>query len=357
MNPVKTRCALLGTVIVLPAALAMAAATPQAVQAFKTACAAKAKAAAQANTMTVKGENGWLFFGPELRHVSVGPFWGTAAEKVSKANNPAHADPLPAILDFKNQLSKAGIELILAPVPPKAVIYPDAVSPQIQAAGVPPRLDPQHQAFYAALRKNGVNVLDLTPAMLENRSGANGPVFCKQDTHWSGKATVLAAQRIAAGVKGKPWAKAAPKRTLASEWKNVQIDGDLRQALGETAPAKETLPLRFVGVKNGGSLTPVPPSKTSPILLLGDSHNLIFHAGGDMQAVGAGLADQLALELGFPVDLVAVRGSGATPARVAMLRQARANPNYLKGKKLVVWVLGAREFTESSGWQKVPVVR
>ncbi len=29
---------------------------------------------------------------------------------------------------------------------------------------------------------------------------------------------------------------------------------------------------------------------------------------------GAGLADNLVLKLGLPVDLVAVRGSGATPA-------------------------------------------
>jgi alginate O-acetyltransferase complex protein AlgJ len=93
------------------------------------------------------------------------------------------------------------------------------------------------------------------------------------------------------------------------------------------------------------------------VLLLGDSHNLIFHEGGDMLATGAGLPDQLALELGFPVDLIGVRGSGATPARVNLLRRARANPDYLRKKKLIIWCFSAREFTESSGWQKVPVVR
>jgi alginate O-acetyltransferase complex protein AlgJ len=90
---------------------------------------------------------------------------------------------------------------------------------------------------------------------------------------------------------------------------------------------------------------------------MGDSYNLIFHAGGDMQAAGAGLADQLAYEWGFPVDLIGVRGSGATPARISLLRQERSHPGYLKGKKLVIWCLGAREFTESTGWQKVPIVK
>ncbi len=93
------------------------------------------------------------------------------------------------------------------------------------------------------------------------------------------------------------------------------------------------------------------------MVLLGDSHNLVFHSGGDMHAKGAGLADQLASLWGLPVDLVAVRGSGATPARINLLRQARANPKYLGEKKIVVWCFAAREFTESQGWQKVPVVK
>jgi alginate O-acetyltransferase complex protein AlgJ len=289
--------------------------------------------------------------------VSVGKWWGPGASKVSRATNPQYADPLPALLDFKRQLDKAGVELLLVPVPPKAVIYPDALSARIAPAGVPPRLDPDHRAFYDLLRRNRVKVLDLTPEFLANRAGANGPVFCKQDTHWSGKACVLAGSRIAASVKGRPWAKAAKKRKLSAAWRPVKITGDLWESLGANAPAKETGPLRFVGVKSGAGLTPVEPSRASPVLLLGDSHNLIFHAGGDMQAKGAGLADQLAYELGFPVDLIAVRGSGATPARVSLFRQVRSNPSYLKGKKLVVWCLGAREFTESPGWQKVPIVR
>ena len=43
--------------------------------------------------------------------------------------------------------------------------------------------------------------------------------------------------------------------------------------------------------------------RQSPVLLLGDSHVLVFQAGGNLHARGAGLADQLALELGFAVDV------------------------------------------------------
>jgi len=73
-----------------------------------------------------------------------------------------------------------------------------------------------------------------------------------------------------------------------------------------------------------------------------------------MHAVGSGLADHLAHQLGFPMDLVASRGSGATPSRISLARR-RDN---MKGKKLVIWCLSVREFTEAGqGWRKVPVIK
>ena len=90
---------------------------------------------------------------------------------------------------------------------------------------------------------------------------------------------------------------------------------------------------------------------------MGDSHTLVFHAGGDMLAAGAGLADQLAHDLGIAIDVIGVRGSGATPARVNLMRRAKSDPSYLAGKKALIWCFTVREFTESTGWSKVPVVK
>lgn len=81
---------------------------------------------------------------------------------------------------------------------------------------------------------------------------------------------------------------------------------------------------------------------------------MLGHGGGDMHARGAGLADHLAKELGFPVDLVAVRGSGATPSRISLMRRR----DDLAGKKVVIWCLSVREFSESvQGWRLLPVIR
>ncbi|MCA8944134.1 MAG: hypothetical protein KDB80_16335, partial [Planctomycetes bacterium] len=119
--------------------------------------------------------------------------------------------------------------------------------------------------------------------------------------------------------------------------------------LGDKDGEKETLPMSIV-TRDGATPADDP---SSPILLVGDSHCLIFRDGGDMHAKGAGLADHLAAQFGLPIQTVGVRGSGATQSRVSAFRS-----NAYDGKKLVIWCLSAREFTEASSWSpKVPLRR
>ena len=330
---------------------------PQDRQALLADWASLARAAEARETIVVAGREGWLFFGPELRHVSVGPFWGEAAAHVSNARRSEWADPLPAILDFHAQLQEMGVELLVVPVPPKSITYPDKLplATGLDQNAPLPRLDVDHQAFYNLLRAGGVHVLDLMPLFLANRLHPDGALYCQQDTHWSGNATVLAAREITTEVSARPWFQAVRETPFEYRWQMTEIAGDLWKALNDPAIAKEHLSLRFVGTSVEGSLVAVAPDPSSPVVLLGDSHNLVFHAGGDMHAAGAGLADQLALELGFAVDLVAVRGSGATAARINLLRRAQRDPSYWADKRLVIWCFAARELTESEGWRMVPI--
>lgn len=320
---------------------------------FLSECAKKADEAAQTAATTVPGRDGWLFFGPELHYVSSGRFWGEGAAAVSRATKPEYADPLPAILDFRDQLKAQGVELLLVPVPAKAIVYPDFLCGAVSVASneVPPRLDASQQAFLKVLAEKGVEVLDLTGFFLANRFDPAGALYCRQDTHWSGNACVLAARKIAERIR--PLAGDAPATPMTGEWATVEITGDLWRGLNDPSVPREKVRLRRVTTADGKE--PVRTDESSPVLLLGDSHNLVFHAGDDMYAEGAGLADQLALELGFPVDLVGVRGSGATPARINLLRRAQRIPGYWKGKRVVVWCFAARELTESDGWRKVPI--
>jgi len=152
----------------------------------------------------------------------------------------------------------------------------------------------------------------------------------------------------------RSWPAQPAGATLVSQEREREIAGDLWRMLEDPAVPKEKLHLIAVGRKDASELRPVDPAPGSPVLLMGDSHVLVFHAGGDMHARGAGLADHLALELGFPVDLIGVRGSGSTAARQNLLRRADG----LKGKQLVIWCFSARELTESfTGWRPLPIRR
>lgn len=325
---------------------------------FRAVCAARSAAASEAETITVVGRDGWLFLGPGLRHLSVAePFWGASAAKVSRAARPEYADPLPAIVDFKTQLDALGIDLLVVPVPDKAVIYPDALDASIRPGR--PRLDAVNASFYAVLRDKNVAVLDLTPAFLAEREASpppGQPLYCRTDTHWSPRACVLTAELIAKVAAGRPWLADVKKTAFVREPRTIEITGDLARALPETADRpSETLTLRVIAAPGPAATRPVADDRDSPVLLLGDSHCLVFHVGGDMHAESAGLADQLTAELGFAVDVLGVRGSAATAARASLYRRAQADPQYLARKKLIIWCFAAREFTEAQGWRKWPV--
>lgn len=298
----------------------------------------------------VQGKDGWLFFVPELHHLSVSAFWGDAAAKVSKAANPAYADPLPAILDFKSQLDKKGITLLVVPVPAKASIYPDKLVDGA-ANTAEARLDSADAEFLQMLKGDSIPVIDLTPDFLAYRSAhpAN-PLYCQEDTHWSGYGIALATDRIAKAIQAQSWLSGVEKAKLTSAPLTITASGDLVTMLTGAKPAPERIALTKVTDAKGAVVT---SWRESPVVLLGDSHNLIYSIGDDMLAVGSGLPENLAAKLGFAPDVVAVRGSGATPARVNLARRGDS----LAGKRIVVWCFTVREFTEGQGWRKVPVIK
>ncbi|WP_028323443.1 alginate O-acetyltransferase AlgX-related protein [Desulfatirhabdium butyrativorans] len=298
----------------------------------------------------VPGVDGWLFLGKEIDHIAKGPFWGPDAKATGTASNEAWRDPMPAIRDFAEQLKKSGVHLILMPVPPKAVVYPDRLWKDVRVNAKQERLDAVHAEFYSLLRKDGIDILDLTPILLASRQEEDEPLYCQTDSHWSGRGIQTAAGAAATRIRerlGEAAKGIVPMKTAESR---VTFSGDLARLLG-TAES-ETRVLRMVSDASGKKLA---PDERSNVLILADSHGLVFHAGGDMHAEGAGLFEQLSFELGYPVDLIAVRGSGATPARINLMRKIQRDPAYLQRKKVVLWCFSAREFTESDGWRIVPL--
>jgi len=314
--------------------------------------ASKAQSSERKNAAASAEADGWLFFAAEFRLLSLGRFWGDAAARVSRSHKAELADPVPAMVDFQKQLKERGIDLLVVPVPPKAAIYPEKILAafNVESDDAAPFL----HRFYEELRTSGLDVLDLTQLFVQSRDDKRGGVFCKTDSHWSGLGCMLAARAIAEKVRDK-LTTAGSRKEYVSEWKDAQISGDLASLLPPGSPkgGPERIEVRAVSEKGTGAA--VEPEANSPVLLLGDSHTLVFH---DFLAERAGLVDQLTQELGFAPDLIGTRGSGATPVRISLYRHSLKNPDYLAKKKVVVWCFSAREFTEATeGWGKIPVAK
>ncbi|RUM40777.1 MAG: hypothetical protein DSY70_02840 [Desulfobulbus sp.] len=298
----------------------------------------------------VVGKDGWLFLQEELVHLGSPTFFGREMAQISKATKAEFADPLPAIVDFNNQLKELNIDLIFVPIPPKALIYPDKLPAQLTKEATA-QLQKPYEALYAQLRQEGVQVLDLIP--LYSKARDTEQVYCKTDTHYSGPGLSLLAKNISESLKKTDWYKAMPQTKYVVNAQPLEITGDLAQML--KSGAKESLVLDFVSDPQTGKN--IIPKSGSPVLLLGDSHTLVFSVGGDLHATGAGLFDQLSADLGFPLDRIGVRGSGATPSRIKLYQRSRKDPGMLAAKKVVIWCLSARELTGSGGWRKIPVAK
>src|SRR5262249_4731544 len=192
-------------------------------QKFINGLTAKSRSAQSEGAAVIAGTDGWLFLSSDIRFLCVGQFWGADAAKVSRAHKSEAADPIPAIVDFHDELKRRGIDLLLMPVPPKAAINHEKILPDVHLHGE--TAAPYPARFYDELRKREIDVGDLSPVYLQNRASERGPVFCKTDTHWSGLGCVLAAQTIKEKIREKLAAQSG--KNYAAEWKETTIKGDL----------------------------------------------------------------------------------------------------------------------------------
>jgi len=145
---------------------------------------------------------------------------------------------------------------------------------------------------------------------------------------------------------------AAPEK-LAAGTKEISATGDtaLMLKLPASSPLREVQSVIIdpVATSDGG---PWRANRESPVLVLGDSYANIFSADGLGWGGNAGFAEQLSLRLGHRVDKLARNDAGAHSAREMLAAESARNPGWLEGKKVVVWVMAAREFVRGD-WSHV----
>ncbi|MGI8604950.1 MAG: alginate O-acetyltransferase AlgX-related protein [Verrucomicrobiales bacterium] len=301
---------------------------------FAADCARRAAAADAARQRVVPGDApGWLFTTSDLKHLGLGEFW---EKRLS------NGDPVDVISSYQKSLQSLGIEMVVVPVPPKASIYPDKLNAGMSAEGGVFATEP----FFEKLRTVGVTVVDLEPIFRSAR--ARDKVYCEQDSHWSPLACRLAAESISAlpSVR-KLFAVQEPALRAGEE---ITITGDLVDAMPKAVSGKETLSVFKAAAQ------PLPPDDESPVLLIGDSHTVVFsEAAGTIRhhTTGAGLRDHLQVRLGTAMAVATNASSGGDGARALVARKTQSNPDFWKGKKLVVWCFATRELTQGR-WREIP---
>ena len=312
-----------------------------------------AKYEGSTNERVIQGDDPeWFFLRSELSHVAKGRFW----EKDWKDISVSGEDPLSIFLSLKKQLDPLGVDLIFVPVPSKFIIYPDKLSGSVPMKGKLPVTNSQYELkpYLERFKEAGINVIDLEPILKNRRKIESFSSYCMTDSHPSPWTCEMIAGLLAEKIKPLEWAKEYQRNSgisfIKDEPRNIKILGDLIPEDKRESWVPESLLISKIHSKSDDKLTPViPDDKDSPVIVLGDSHTLIFHEGDDMHASGSGLLDHLQEKIGFRVFLAATRGSSSQA-----LRQIYKGPEFWKGKKLLIWVSSVREFTEERRWLKLP---
>jgi len=323
---------------------------------YKAECAVLNKQRVPGTGETIVGKDSWLVLGTELEYITFGRFWGPDARRANPNVPPDAADPLVAILDFNEQLKKRGIELIFMPVPTRPLVFPESVLGKEKLPnGTPPRLDTPELEFYELLRSKGIKVLDLMPVYLKERSGEHGTVFVPSESHWTGYGVAVAAREAAKEIRSEQWAKKVPKHEFVAKWTSLEVDGHILKSAQEHGAGQalkpDTVWVRVIKEKTAkGEESMAQSQPESPVVIMGDSNTFWW------SREGGGLPEELAYELGYPVDLIFTPWGGATNARLNLMRRVHSDPTYLDKKKVVLWSFTSRGFVHTNdGWVVLPL--
>ena len=282
-----------------------------------------------AKAKALAGSDGFLFYKNSLEYVAGGDL-----EKQKKGKN-----PLPVILEFKQELDALGVDFLFVPVPTKLEVYPEKLDPdfkKLDGAIVNPYL----RKLMLSLSREGVEVVDLLPAFLAAKAKAPATelLFQHQDTHWTDRGLRLAAELVSARIKKYPWYAelARHAQTFGERETSFTRFGDLQSRLPEAEQNKYTPETLSAHQVLRADKQPYDDDPDSPLVLLGDSFTAVYEL---TDAEHAGVSAHIARGVGYPLDLVMSYGGGPN-VRQKLLRRGRAA---LGDKKLVIWMMTARD--------------
>ena len=307
------------------------------------------------------GADGWLFYRPDIDHVTGRGFLApdalesraAAGDTLVSARQP---DPRPALLALRDQLERRGISLIVMPTPVKPSVEPEHIRAPIASAGIV--TNRSYARFRDELTRAGVVVFDV-PRILEGmkRDGA-GPLYLTTDTHWRPETVARVASDLAALIEttvalDEREEPDAGYRVTSAE---VANQGDTAALLGLGSDPRryppETVTVERVETTTGVPWTPDPHAE---ILLLGDSFSNVYSLETLGWGEGAGLAEQLSRLLGRPVDRLSQNDAGAMAPRRLLAAALGRDAARLARTRIVVYQFASRELSQGD-WRPIALV-
>lgn len=295
------------------------------------------------------GRDGWLFYRPDVDAL--------ALSRRADAANAAEG-----LASWAADLAERGVRLVFLPLPGKAAIHPEqlAVRGNEFAAPLVPRGLESFSADVAAawqkvagergLPADAAPVV-LDPASLLWQRKADGAQFLRTDSHWTPDAMTAVAEQTAASIADLlGLALPAVPTSMVEEMRGTG-DTAAMMELPEGSPFREVQSVAVTPVRNADGSS-WQPDRASPVLVVGDSYTNIYSAADLGWGASAGFAEQLSRLFGFDVDRLSRNDAGARSAREMVAAEAAKNPDWLAGKKVVIWPLAMREVA-AGDWSAV----
>ena len=308
------------------------------------------------NEQVYCGRSRWLFFRPAVDHLTGRGFLDEhqLAQRAAAGNEwqePPQPDPLPAILEFRDQLAEHGIELLIVPVPVKASIHPGLLSRRYVATDKAVH-NPSHDDFHARLEAEGVRVFDPTPLLMDAAVSTGEPLYLTTDTHWTPQAVDLVAKELATVVRKMVDLSKENRIRYTSQKAAAGKVGDLAEMLElPTLFPAQNVDTAVVEKPNG---KPWRAARSAEVLLLGDSFANIYHDEKLGWGATAGLAQRISYHLRRPVDTMIRNDDGAFATRLLLSQETEEGSTRLAKTRVLIWEFTARELSVGD-WRSIPM--
>lgn len=305
------------------------------------------------------GRDGWLFYRRDLDSLTARGFLDPEVLKQRAATGselkaPPQPDPVKAIVQFRDELARRGISLIVMPVPVKPSVYPERHASRYEGRTKAVQ-NPSFETFKKRLSKENVCVFDAAPLLFEAKAASpETPLYLKTDTHWTPQAMEMTALQLANLARQTVSLPAPVAKRFTTVEKSVDNLGDVAMMLklpdSQQVFPPETVTLRQV--MDGSYLWR--PDPKADVLFLGDSFANIYSLAPMGWGEAAGFVEHLSMAIGLPVDAITRNDAGSFATREMLAKELQRGNDRLAGKKLVIWEFAARELA-CGDWKLIPM--